>query len=376
MKSKFLSIKKISLRTKIYIFVYLILLFVLVLPESSAFNIDDFGFGVADLYVNITKNVDETNEILHSAFEFTKITPFEIVNSLTGANADSLIAMRTAILSLAFVVATLLLMVNFFKKVTRFEFASKWENILILLVQIIVVKQVVQNADIIMGYVYSGFDTVNKAVFSDGNEMSFLPAGEKYTYTIQKEEGVDWVWNRTIGHFTGEKFYNSVAKYEISHDAVEIFYPNAFDRGIPARAGENSASFRAPTDAANFSATMDIVLLQPYFLAFKAIALLIFVVAIGRVFELSIYTIFAPLSLATFACDSTSDTGKNFIKTYIACVLQIAVIISMFYIFRACQDYMAKNFGNTILLQFVVLATFGLGVIKSGTWAKKVCGTS
>ena len=111
----------------------------------------------------------------------------------------------------------------------------------------------------------------------------------------------------------------------------------------------------------------------------KAIAYIIFVVVIGRVFELTVYTIFAPLPLATFASETTHDVAKNFLKNYIATVIQVAVIAIMFILYSAMNTYIvswmvANSFTSTKLINFVILCVLGLGVVKSGTWAKKICG--
>jgi hypothetical protein len=109
----------------------------------------------------------------------------------------------------------------------------------------------------------------------------------------------------------------------------------------------------------------------------KGVSVAVFIIVIGRVFELALYTIFAPLPLATFASDVSNDVGKSFIKNYIACVLQIAVIVVMFMVYVAMQQFFgnaANGFAQTKLIQFVVLISLGLAVIKSGTWARKVCG--
>ena len=107
----------------------------------------------------------------------------------------------------------------------------------------------------------------------------------------------------------------------------------------------------------------------------KAIAYIIFVIAIGRVFELSVYTIFAPLPLVTFASDTTHDVAKSFIKNYIAAVLQISVIVVMFVIYVAVNNYFTNHGFTAIkLIQLVELIVLGLGVVKSGTWSKKLCG--
>jgi hypothetical protein len=98
---------------------------------------------------------------------------------------------------------------------------------------------------------------------------------------------------------------------------------------------------------------------------------------VGRAFELIVYTLFAPLPLATFASDVSSDVGKGFVKTYIAAVLQVTVIVLMFFAFAAMNGFVGNpdnGFGNVALIRIIVLISLGLGVMKSGAWARKLCG--
>lgn len=376
----------ISLRTKIYGFICIIAVFAFVIfPVVSSAALDIFGYGVHDIYVDITKNVDEANNILDSGFNFAQTSPYDIVNGITGVQRTRLIAIRNAVTAMSLVVATLLLMVEFFRKTISFEWSSKWENLLIFLIKIIVIKQVVQNADVIIGHVYAGFNSINTAAL--GGSTSLLPDGSRVTYTMLKANFLERIGN-TLGNFVWQfwgfqDFYGDTFSYEVSRDAVRMFYPTAT---FPPAGNINVDSILAPTTGATFNPTLELALMQPYFLIMKAVAVIVFVIIIGRVFELTLYTLFAPLPIATFASDITNDVGKNFIKNYIAVVLQIAVIVVMFMVFVGMQTYFANaanGYGSTIpgvgfvqtkLIQMVVLITLGLGVVKSGSWAKKICG--
>ena len=376
----FQSLRQMSLRTKIYTFacVSAVLMFVIFPMTSSAF-VDMFGFGVHDLFANITDNVRETNEMLGKAFEFAGTSPYEIVNGITGTQQTRLIAIRNAITSMALVVATLLLMVEFFRKTVNFEWSSKWENILIFLVKIIVIKQVVQNADVIVGYVYAGFNSINTAAL--GGSMELLPYGSTQRYVM--EPGWFASFTNTVFSFWGNVFSGEgwhsnplvTPGYTVSMDAVRMFYPNAV---APSSLDLSSTPFPIPTSAETFNPTIEMVLLQPFFLIMKGVAIVVFVIIIGRVFELTLYTIFAPLPLATFASDVSNDVGKSFIKNYIAVVLQIAVIVVMFMVYVGMNRYFANTangFVQTKFIQIIALITLGLGVIKSGAWARRICGT-
>ena len=333
---------------------------------------DIFGYQIQDVYAQITENVKETNSILKKAFEFAQTSPYDIIESLEGAVRIKMIQIRSVSKTTSLVVASMLLMVDFFRKSINFEWSSKWENILIFLIKIIVVKQIVQNADTIVSYIYSGFQYLNSTATNP--DLDFLPYGSADVFTwvddgmfsqMVKKGWWDYWYDKGSGEST------TTYTYLISQNAVKMFYPNATfgDTDL------NEYPLDEPTTML-FTPTIEIVLLQPYFLIMKAIAYMIFVIAIGRVFELSVYTIFAPLPLATFASDTTHDVAKSFIKNYIATVIQIVVIVVMFLVYAAVNHYFTTtHFAATLkLLQLIELIALGLGVMRSGTWARRLCG--
>lgn len=328
------------------------------------------GYEIQDLYQSITDNTHETNKLLRRAFDFAQTSPYDIVNGIAGTEQGNIaVAVRNASKSMALVVATLLLMIEFFRKSINFEWSSKWENILIFLIKIIVIKQVVQNADVIMSYIYAGFQSINRA--ATGGTATFLPSSNTIIYIIKRPYG-DNLFEWAAGRLANADVYDY---YSISKDAVRMFYPDAL---FPAQGTYNLKDypFLIPTDSSTFIPIVEMVITQPYFLMLKGCSMLIFAITIGRVFELSLYTIFAPLPLATFASDTTHDIAKNFIKNYIATVLQIAVIAVMFIVYVALNKYVttSSTFSGTKLIQFVTLFALTLSIVKSGTWAKKICG--
>ena len=373
-----------KIRRKVYIVVIVVGLLTILFPFVAHAS-DIFKNDVIDVYQEITDNVSETNEILSKAFSFCRVSPYDVLNQ-----ADNKVsrAVHDGCQTLAVVIATFLLLVDFFKKATTFEWSSKWENVLIFLIKVIVVKQVVQNADVIVQYIYALFNWLNtQALNAAGSTL--LPSGTKMQYTIRYEEsllkdmweeGVTKGWSKFWENWgAGEDKVNFV--YNIDWDAVHMFFPNAnvkAEGGWIVEAGTydyTAHKFAYPTSTV-FQPTLKIILMQPYFLVMKAIAYLIFVIAIGRVFELCIYTLFAPLPLATFAGDGTHDVGKSFIKNYIATVLQIATIIVMFIVYLGMNKFFNADvrFKSMPLIQFIVLISLGLGVMKSGTWSRKICG--
>ena len=157
-------------------------------------------------------------------------------------------------------------------------------------------------------------DTINKV--ATGGTIDFLPCKDIRIWHVdipyRGDTVVEWVYQKITGSTT-------VSDYRISVDAVRIFYPikkEAIDQYFV----ENAGSFEAseypklpPTDKASFTPILDKFFLMPYFTFFKIIAIAIYVITIGRCFELCIYTLLAPLPLATFASDVSHDVGRNFL---------------------------------------------------------------
>ena len=360
-----LTKRKIDLHFWIYFIICMIAVYLTcAMPVHASLGY----YEVQDLYQTITDNVKEANDLLNKAFAFAKVSPFTILNSASGSIGDNV---KTASKTAALSIATLLLMVDFFRKSVTFEWSSRWENILIFLVKVLVIKQVVQNTDVIMDNIYSGLDYINQKALAGGT-VNFLPCGEMQHYNMlapyRGDSVVEWVyslaWHVDIPY-----------EYNISKQAVALFYPNP-DLPAPGTYNVEDYPFKAPVDLPSFTPLIESVMLQPYFLIMKAIAVVIFVIAIGRVFELCIYTILAPLPLATFASETTHEVAKNFLKNYVATILQVAVIVTMFAVYGAVNAYFT-SLGTAIkYIQLVTLISLGLGVVKSGTWSKRICGIS
>lgn len=377
---------RLTLRQKMYLIAFII---TLVCMNPLVAYADVLGNRIMDVYAEITVNVKETNDILKSAFDYAKMSPYKIVNRLAegGGKPQQLILRRLNIASqtAGLAVATLLLLIDFFRKTVNFEWSSKWENVLLFLIKILVMKQVVQNTDVIMDSLYALFNYVNTEVINAANDqIDFLPYGDTVTY----------IWHDFNGTITAAltkgwwQFWEDVTSgnmdysYEISKDAVKMFYPNAvfpdtLNSGTYDIQDTAFTDFANPTTTPNFMPTLKMILMQPYFWILKACAYLVYVITIGRVFELCLYTLFAPLPLATFASDTTHDIAKNFLKNYVAVVLQVSVIIGMFAVYVAIMlslDTEIRAQSGMAFLRFVALLALASGVLKSSAWSRKICG--
>lgn len=98
-------------------------------------------------------------------------------------------------------------------------------------------------------------------------------------------------------------------------------------------------------------------------LIMKIIMVLANVVVIARLFELTVYTLIAPVPLSTFACEGLSDVGKGFLKSYAAVSLQAIVLAIMFVAYSAVNTALVSGrIGRTHLLAFI---TFNSSVVIS-----------
>lgn len=361
--------EKLTLRKRIYIFFIVAGIMYIFMPYVV--HADLFGYDLQDVYQDISTEVHETNEILEKTYQVSKISPFTIFESLPYGVGTKI---NTATKTVGLAVATLLLMVDFFKKTVNFEWSSRWENVLLFLIKIIAVKQIIQNADVISAHVYALFNYINTQVV--GTKPEFLPEGTAVEVKVVNAKELlgmistpFWSIKKALGFVPDDPI-----SYLIYPDAVKMFYPNVDISPVQITFGEYN-TLAKPKDV--YQATVEKIFLTPYFLFMKAIAYFIFVIVIGRTFELCVYTIFAPLPLCTFASDTTQDVAKNFLKNYIAVVLQMAVIAAMFSAYSVMMTYLTGAdglFKNIKMVQILILAALALGVGKSGEWSRRICG--
>ena len=379
--TKTLRRKKLSLRQRIYLFVIVAGFMYILCPYVV--HADVFGSEIPDLYVDITENVEEVNDLLKKALTLSKLSPYNLLKSLDGYGSFNMgKTIHTASVSAGLVIATLLLMVDFFRKSIHFEWSSRWENVLVFLVKVIAVKQIVQNTDNIVCAMYSLCNYINNT--AGGANPQFLPCSDVQNYSVHyiKDDIVKAAmpWWSVFKNLTG--LGEDDTTYRISMDAVHIFYPKAqapsswqWDKFSTMFMGNST-----PNGKVVFNTTIERIFLMPYFLFMKLLAYYIFVIVVGRSFELCVYTLLAPLPMATFASEVTSDTAKNFIRNYMACGLQVTVILAFFAVYDAMVKYWIDGgtqlLKSTTLSHVLLLAALAVAVSRSGEWARRLTGAS
>lgn len=369
---------KFQKRLKWFFIIGLFMLLMVDVPFTAHASLG--GYELPDLYQDITDETNDTNALISKALEFATTSPYSVMAKIPRSGNVRAMALQIhkASMSVALVVATMLLMVDFFRKSANFEWASRWENILIFLVKVIVIKQVVQNCDVIISHVYAAFNYI--VTYPQVDTVKFLPQADMVQYHITMPDKGD-----SIFQWAANKVKGSTVTYEynISKDAVHIFYPDANFLTGGNYDLDPFMQHTLPPVKRPFIPILEKFLKMPYFLAFKAMAIMIFVITIGRTFELCIYTLLAPLPMATFASETTHDVAKNFLKKYIAVVIQVAVILVMFAVYSGVTNYMGlsnttatTSWSAVHFMHFVAFMSLGLGVLKSGAWAKSICGVA
>nr|WP_172685585.1 CD0415/CD1112 family protein [Clostridium botulinum]AIW54612.1 hypothetical protein [Clostridium botulinum]AIW54731.1 hypothetical protein [Clostridium botulinum]AIW54861.1 hypothetical protein [Clostridium botulinum] len=105
---------------------------------------------------------------------------------------------------------------------------------------------------------------------------------------------------------------------------------------------------------------------------------IIILIVYGRMIQIYIYTMFAPIPLANLAGEGFNGTAKNFIRDYAGVCLQGTVIIAAMGLYGAVvKDCLGAGnvtnidgLGELFLISLVLIFILA----KSGDWAKKIIG--
>lgn len=283
--------------------------------------------------------VDNLNNMYNEAVSmFSRINPFNLNAAAgTGNHLTELMGnVSEIVVGVAFPLCTLFFLLEFFKKSMDLQWI-KWENIFLFLLKLIFAKIVIENSMEIMEWIYTVFNNlainVNTALGVGGN--GFLDVRSK------ADDPIRW-------------------------DACRLFLTQ-----------EECEFYRDDGGLWGLSRVLKIIELMPSVFLAQGIMLVTGVVIFARVFEVMVYTMVAPIPLSTFSSEEHRQIGIGFIKGYAAVCLQALMIVVMFAAFAALgneldslQDsYASGSWG--ILLRVILL---GMGVFKSGSWAKKLCG--
>ena len=253
-------------------------------------------------------------------------------DSLLQSTTTSLPNLVSAIKATSLTLCVMFFLIDFFTKTLHLQWVT-WENVMMLVIKLIVAKLCVDNAEFFTTMLYRGFNgfvgaisgTITQYQFIDGDDMTIAQ------YFVDASKAAQIVNNTDAG------FLN--------------FQPLLLNMQISIQG-----------------------------LIMKIIMIISNVIVIARLFELTVYTLIAPVPLSTFACDGLSDVGKGFLKSYAAVSLQAIVLAIMFVAYSAVNNALiAGHIGSYNLtlngiMGLISTLTLGIGVMSSGAWAKKICG--
>ena len=275
-------------------------------------------------YAWVKDAIEQYGDVLNNAYNM-------IINILCNSTylstilADEKVApLLDAIKGTAIILCAIFFLLDFFSKSLHFQWVS-WENVLMLFLKLTVAKVCVDNAEWITTMLYNGFCSLGSSITESDLTHSFLPEPpELYSYFLTNTE---------------------VQKLD-----TQSFFLNL-------------DSLMMATKVNIIGWTILIVLLVSN------------VVIIGRMFELAVYTLVAPIPLSTLACDGLQDVGKNFLKSYAAVCIQAIVLIIMFLAYNAVSELLIPVFNILDGFKAIIMClVLGLSVMQSGQWAKRICG--
>ena len=226
-------------------------------------------------------------------------------------------------------------LIDFFTKTLHFQWVT-WENVMMLFLKMVVAKVCVDNSEFFTTVIYNGFNSFVNEISGTITQYSFIDTS-------------DW---------------QVAAQYFVSSSQASQIINN--------------------TDAGflNFQPLLLNMQISIQGLIMKVIMIIANVVVIARLFELTVYTLVAPVPLSTFACDSLSDIGKGFLKSYAAVTLQSIVLAVMFIAYAAVNNALiagrigSYNLALDGIMGLITTLTLGIGVMSSGAWAKRIVGSS
>ena len=253
-------------------------------------------------------------------------------DSLLTTATTSLPNLVSAIKATSLTLCVMFFLIDFFTKTLHLQWVT-WENVLMLFLKLIAAKVCVDNAELFTTMLYRGFNGFVNAISGTITQYRFI-------------DGDD---------MTRAQFFVSASDASLIVNNVEAKF-------------------------LDFSPLLLNLQIQILGLIMKIIMILANVVVIARLFELTVYTMIAPVPLSTFACDGLMDVGKGFLKSYAAVSLQAIVLAIMFLSYSAVNTALisgnigAQNLTLNGLTGLITTLTLAMGVMQSGAWSKKICG--
>lgn len=312
------------------------------LMYASAGSWDDVGKAIEN-------SANSINDLFKQIFGF--LTNSDIYTSVINEVPDEV---KSAIAATAISILGLIFIVNFLGKTLNLQWVT-WENVLMLLLQLLIAKICVQNSEWIMDKVQAGFSSMIQEVSSD---VDFIDMASKTSVTWETN-----IKNGAIGADTLTVDVPNGYFYFLDKEDAASAYHSYVDPDHKVKAG-----------ALDFSPAIAYIGVFVNSLIMKVILVIALIMMISRYMWLAVYTVAAPLSLATFAADETKDIGKSFIKSYVGVCLHAMVLLIICVSFGAVSSVLAEIPAVGSFIGLIKTFAFGGMVMKSESVANKLCG--
>ena len=290
-------------------------------------------------------SIDGLNSMYQGCIDMFEISPYNLTGISGGnpysaaAGLQNIIDVVTGVVSgVALSLCILFFMMEFFKKSMDLQWV-KWENVLMLMLKLIFAKVIVENSTEIMMFIFDAFSGLATSV---NNQLTAVTGVQGFMPVRSLDE---------------DPMATDYAFFFLTTEEYQYYYSDGGVFGL--------------------ARWLKMIELQPSIWIAQIIMLITGIIIFARVFEIMVYTMISPIPLASFSSEEHRQIGISFIKSFAAVCLQALVIIVMFFAFSALGTqlnalqgtYASGSWG--ILLRVL---TLGIGVFKSGSWAKKMCG--
>ena len=306
---------------------------------------------VGNAIENTTKSV---NSFFESIFGF--LTNNTIYTSVIAKVPDDV---KSAIAAGALSILGLIFIINFLGKTLNLQWVT-WENVLMLLMQLLIAKVCVQNSEWIMSTIQKGFSSMVQEV----PPVEFIDTStseDPFYLTADLKGGIigDDIVYKSV-YVPANYFY-----FLDEEDAAKAYYSYAPD---------NICDGKVKATAFDFSPAIAHIGVFVNGLIMKAVLAVALIMMVSRFMWLAVYTVAAPLSLATFAADETKDIGKSFIKSYVGVCLHAMVLLIICISFSAVSSILVDIPAVGSFIGLIKTFAFGGMVMKSESVANKLCG--
>lgn len=263
------------------------------------------------------------------------LTDTDMFDNLSTQVNGGLINIGDAVKATGITLCVLFFLIDFFQKSLHLQWVT-WENVMMFFMKLFFARIMLNNAGLLLSMIHNGFSSIIEA--------TGLPSS-------------------------------------IGHGIFPVYFPGS-DVGYFLNSGSpeyNNAIATNPDTSLSLMAGFTNIGITIIGLIMRVVFCIAAIMIIARMFELLVYTVIAPIPLATLSCEGLQDIGKGFLKSYAAVCLQAVVIVIMIVVFSTLMNGTNRSLLHldsidqswvSLLMTFI----FGAGIMQSGSWAKKFCG--